>query len=131
MGVTKTRSSSRIFPFDLLVKKKFTTGMFIRPGHPSRELWFVLLMIPPMTAVSPSFTIILVSASWVRIGGFVAEITKLGELSVIFIFMLIRPSAKILGVTSKRRSASTNWVCVPFADTVVKGIVFPFLMLAF
>ena len=88
-------------------------------------------MIPPITAVSPSFTIILVSASWVAMTVPVTVARTAGELSVIFIFMLIRPSAKILGVTSRRRSASTNWVCVPFADTVVKGIVFPFLMLAF
>ena len=56
VGVTN-RSSSPIVSFLLLaLKKKFTNGMYISPGHPELVRPVFCWSSPPMTAVSPSLT---------------------------------------------------------------------------
>ncbi len=89
-GVMKTNSSWMLLELDLLLKSIFSMGTFIRPGQPPLLLPSLLLIIPPMTAVSPSLTIIKVSACLLRMERVPETIS--GSSSVTLISILIRPS---------------------------------------
>ena len=101
-------------------------GISLKNGIPLVASLLSSITMPPITAVSPSFTIISVDASFLLMLGVPDALRKEPiEFLLALIFILTLPSGVICGVTMSSSVASINDVCVQEEDVVSNGTESP------